>query len=143
MGGSIAMLVRRYQKKSTTNISHDWQYLYMHGFLISACVMGFMLGGIRTYMMGRPEFELWAPISYAFSIPASYFSEEVLAISHRWIWFWHMVFTMVFVGSIPFTRFYHFIGAFLTSRRSGKQRMPVFLRKSTSKKRPIILAPRP
>lgn len=109
--GSGGLVLRRLLRKSR-NLTHDWQYYYMHGFLISAVLMGFAIEAIRIYVTKAPDFETWSFVGWwlASLIPAGT-SEELLSSTHRGLWFWHMFFTMTFIASLSWTRFYHIFGA--------------------------------
>ena len=139
MAGLIILLglglafYRRYIKKpdylsSTRPLSELWMYLQ----LFNLVVVGYIIEGLRILGTGMPIGEkTWAPIGWA---SAEFFqsftlSDQSLATSYRYIWFYHMVSTMVFVASLGLSKFSHIImaplNALITPKRRGAILLPM------------------
>lgn len=104
---------RRYIDKpdylSATNPNREkWMFL----MLFMLVVIGFIMEGMRIVGTGMPAEEAYySPVGWllAKGIFAFNIDDYILATTYRWIWLFHMVNTMVFIASIPFTKFFHII----------------------------------
>lgn len=102
---------RRYVDKpkylSATNPNREkWMYLMLYLLVI----IGFLMEGMRIVGAGMPEMEAyWSPIGWitAKGIFALNLSDVALATTYKWTWLFHMINTMVFIASIPHTKFLH------------------------------------
>jgi len=118
---------RRYiDKPDYLSATKPKQELYMYSMLLILVVIGYVLEGIRILNTGMPANEMfYSPIGWivATSFKALNMSEPSWATIYKGIWFFHMVNTMVFVASIPFSKFFHIIGipisALITPPRRG------------------------
>jgi Fe-S oxidoreductase len=110
---------RRYIKKpDSLSATKPNQELYMYAMLFNLVVVGYLIEGLRILGTGMPIGEQsWAPIGYFLAVVFQNFnlSEPQLALFYRVLWFFHMASTMVFIGSIGFSKFSHFIFAPLSS----------------------------
>ena len=130
LGGAF---YRRYIKKpdylsSTHPLSELWMYLQ----LFNLVVIGYIIEGLRILGTGMPVGEkTWAPIGWAIAefFQSFSISDPSLATSYRYIWFYHMVSTMVFVASIGLSKFSHILmaplSALITPRRRGAVLSPM------------------
>jgi hypothetical protein len=83
----------------------------MYFMLIALVVLGYALEGFRILGTGMPINEAtWSPVGYFLAEVIGKFgmSDETLATWFRWTWMIHMVNTMVFVATIPYSKFLHF-----------------------------------
>ena len=72
-------------------------------------ITGFVIEGARMAVteLGTPLAN-WSPVGLVFAKAyAQYYSEETLLNLHRYTWWLHLVLVIVFIGSIPFTKFRH------------------------------------
>ena len=131
--GLALAFYRRYLKRpahlaATYPLSELWMYLQ----LFNLVVVGYIIEGLRILGTGMPIGEkTWAPVGW---ILAQYFnsfslSDESLATCYRYIWFYHMVSTMVFVASIGLSKFSHIfmapLSALITPKRRGAVLSPM------------------
>jgi Fe-S oxidoreductase len=127
LAGIILAARRRYvEKPSKLSATQPNQEKLMYGFLVVLVLVGFILEGLRILGTGMPEGEkAWAPIGYFLATLFSYigFSDSVLALLYRSLWFFHMANTMVFLAIIPYSKFSHFIllpiSSLLTKQKQG------------------------
>ncbi len=118
---------RRYVKKPDyLSSTKPNQELFMYLMLISLVVVGFILEGIRIYGTGMPVGEKsWAPIGWMLAtiFQNIKLEDSTWANLYRFVWFFHMLNTMVFVASIGYTKFFHIfslpLNALLTPPRRG------------------------
>jgi Fe-S oxidoreductase len=123
MGIFLAYKRRYISKPAYLSATKPNQEKYMYGMLLSLVLIGYLIEGLRILGTGMPEGErVWAPIGYGLAVIFGKLnlSDSVLAFSFRSLWMLHMLNTMVFVASIPFSKFAHFflipIGALVTPR---------------------------
>ena len=118
IGLAIAYHRRYIKKPDSLSATKPKQELYMYGMLVNLVIIGFLLEGFRIVGTGMPIGEkTWAPIGWALAVLFKSFNlaDEQLAFTYKGLWFFHMVSTMVFIGSIGFSKFSHFIFAPLSS----------------------------
>lgn len=131
--GGLALLVglalayyRRYiQKPDYLAATKPKQELYMYGMLFALVIVGFIIEGIRIMGTGMPEGEqLWSPIGWFLAKGFLSFGLEdsTWAGIYKSLWFLHMLNTMIFVASIPFSKFFHIVMAPLSSWITPKRR---------------------
>ena len=104
---------RRYIDKpdylAATNPNREkWMFLML--FLL--VIIGFLMEGMRIVGAGMPEMEAyWSPFGWliAKGIYSIGLSDIALATTYKWTWLFHMVNTMVFIGSISHTKFLHIL----------------------------------
>ena len=110
---------RRYIKKpDSLSATRPKQELYMYGMLLNLVIIGFLLEGLRILGTGMPVGEkTWAPVGYFLAVIFQSFglADNQLAFAYKGLWFFHMVSTMIFIASIGFSKFSHFIFAPLSS----------------------------
>jgi Fe-S oxidoreductase len=132
--GGVALLIglalayhRRYIKKPDyLAATHPKQELGMYLMLFLLVFVGYLLEGIRLIGAGMPEIEkTFAPFGWlmAQTLMILPLSDEMWAMSYRGLWFFHMVNTMVFIGGLTHTKFFHILAlplaALLTPARRG------------------------
>jgi len=106
---------RRYLKKPTfLKATKPQQEKYMYAILVWLVLIGYLLEGLRILGTGMPEAEkLYSPVGWFIATIWQSFSmqDNTLGFTYRTLWFLHMINTMVFIGSIPFSKFSHiFLG---------------------------------
>ena len=125
--GLIPAYYRRYVKKedklSATNPNQE---KFMYAMLVSLVIVGFLIEGLRILGTGLPEGEqTWSPIGWLLANLFEKFnlSDGQLSSSYRFLWFFHMANTMVFIASLGYTKFFHIIAlplnSLLTPARRG------------------------
>jgi Fe-S oxidoreductase/nitrate reductase gamma subunit len=102
------------------------QEMFMYSMLAALVIQGYLIEGLRILGNGMPTGEAqWAPIGWTLALLFGKFgfSEMALAYTYRALWFIHMVNTMVFVGSLGWSKFSHIfmlpVAALITPRRRG------------------------
>ncbi len=92
------------------------QEKFMYFMLAALVILGFLLEGIRIVgvedLATTPE-SMYSPIGFWIAKFLSIFnmSDSTLSLVYRVSWMVHMINTMAFVASIPYTKFFHFIAA--------------------------------
>ena len=126
IGLALAYFRRYIQKPAYLSSTKPNQELFMYLMLLALVIVGFLLEGIRIYGTGMPIGEKsWAPIGWGLALLFQSFNldESTWANLYRFIWFFHMANTMVFVASIGYTKFFHIfslpLNALLTPRMRG------------------------
>ena len=124
---------RRYIKRpeylsATRPFSELWMYLQLFNLVI----IGHIIEGLRILGTGMPIGEkTWAPVGWILAEFFGTFSmvDETLATCYRYIWFYHMLSTMVFVASIGISKFSHIfmapLSALITPRHRGAVLSPM------------------
>ncbi len=131
--GLVLAYQRRYIKKpSYLSASKPNQEKYMYLMLALLVLLGYLLEGLRILGTGMPVNEAtWSPVGWFLASLISNFqlTDETLALSFRVTWFVHMVNTMVFVATIPYSKFLHFLvlpfAALVTPPRRGAVLSPM------------------
>ncbi len=124
---------RRYIKKPNyLEASSPRQELYMYGILFWLVVLGFFLEGLRILGNNFPINErTWSPIGWLFAqfFALFNFSDSTLANIYRALWFIHMANTMLFIATIPISKFCHIlfipINSLITPQRRGGVLNPI------------------
>jgi Fe-S oxidoreductase/nitrate reductase gamma subunit len=104
-----AMFVRRYAfKPEGLETSRD--DAIMHGLLFVILFTGFVIEGARMAVteMGTP-LSLWSPVGLIFAKGMAGMGEDGLRALHAGTWWFHLLLVMLFIISIPFTKFRHII----------------------------------
>jgi Fe-S oxidoreductase/nitrate reductase gamma subunit len=115
-----AMLGRRYlfAPKGLETSRDD---AIMHGLLFLILVTGFVIEGARMAVteLGTP-LSVWSPVGFVFAKALSGMGEEGLRTLHIAGWWFHLLVALLFIVSIPYTKFRHIfttsINMFLADR---------------------------
>lgn len=118
---------RRYIKKPAyLEATKPKQELFMYTMLILLVVIGYFIEGLRILGNNMPINEsVWSPVGWALASLFGYFnmSDTTLAYSFRTLWFLHMANTMVFIATIPYSKFSHIfllpVASLITPPRRG------------------------
>ncbi|MBL6988858.1 MAG: 4Fe-4S dicluster domain-containing protein [Bacteriovoracaceae bacterium] len=114
IGIFIAYYRRYIKKESFLEATNPKRERWMYGILLNLVIGGLLLEGIRILGNDMPLLEKhFSPVGYALALVFSKLglSSYVWSIVHRVIWVEHMVLTMIFIGIIPKTKFFHIIFA--------------------------------
>ena len=128
IGLAIAYHRRYIKKPDSLSATKPKQELYMYAMLVNLVVVGYLIEGFRILGTGMPAGEqAWAPVGYTLAVIFQSFSlgDEQLALTYRILWFLHMASTMIFIASIGFSKFSHFIFAPLSSLITPTKRSAV------------------
>ncbi|MFH0915490.1 MAG: (Fe-S)-binding protein [bacterium] len=126
--GVVLAVLRRYVRRPA-QLERRW---YDHYPLITLFVLGitgFLMEGARIYAAGLPDYEQVASfVGYGLARGyADIGSAEGFTTFYRYMWIFHMLLTLGFIGLLGFTKFLHVFTApanvFLRDRRS-KGAMP-------------------
>lgn len=103
------LFVRRYIVRPP-GLETTWDDLFMHVLLFVILVSGFVIEGARMAVteMGT-SLSYWSPVGLVFAHGMIGLGEERLLSLHRTTWWFHLLLALVFIGSIPFTKFRHII----------------------------------
>ncbi len=108
IGISLAYWRRYIQKPSYLSASKPNQEKFMYIMLIALVVLGFVIEGIRIVANDMPIGEkTWAPIGWLIASLMTDIDKNTLLYSYRYLWFIHMVNTMVFIASLGYSKFSH------------------------------------
>jgi len=105
VGSGIALWRRYAEKPDRLNETH-YSSLYLHVMLIGLVLIGFVIEGLRISAVPH-DFAVWSPVGWSLAHLFSPLPDLTKATWHRSLWMLHMVMTMAFVASIPFTKFSH------------------------------------
>ncbi len=107
--GMGALFVRRYFLQSST-VESTWNDAFMHGLLFLILLTGFVIEGARMAVteLGTP-LAYWSPVGLVFAKAMSGIGETGLQQLHVFTWWFHLLLVMVFIISIPFTKFRHLV----------------------------------
>jgi Fe-S oxidoreductase/nitrate reductase gamma subunit len=104
---------RRYVKKPEyLSATKPKRELFMYAMLFLLVVIGYVLEGLRISGTGMPIGEkFWSPVGWfiAQAFQGANLSETSMATTYRFLWMFHMANTMVFLASIPYSKFSHII----------------------------------
>ena len=105
--GMGALFVRRYLLQSDA-LESTWNDAFMHGLLFLILLTGFVIEGARMAVteLGSP-LSYWSPVGLVFAKAMSGMGESGLQSLHVSTWWFHLLLVMVFIVSIPFTKFRH------------------------------------
>lgn len=117
---------RRYIKKPDyLSATKPKRELYMYAMLVLLVVIGYLLEGLRISGTGMPIGErLWSPVGWvlALGFEGLNLSDGAMATTYRTLWMFHMANTMVFLASIPYSKFSHTILIPITSLITPERR---------------------
>ncbi len=126
LGIGLAYYRRYLLKPKYLSATKPQQEKFMYAMLVWLVGIGYLLEGLRILGTGMPADESWiSPIGWSVaSIFASFnLTETTLAYIYRTLWGIHMLNTMAFLASIPFTKFAHIfwgpLNSLLTPYRRG------------------------
>jgi len=105
IGIGIALWRRFSEKPALLEESH-YNSLYMHLMLIGLVLIGFVIEALRISAIPH-DFEIWSPIGWSLAHLFNGLTDVTKAAWHHLLWMIHMVMTMTFVASIPFSKFSH------------------------------------
>ncbi len=101
------LLIRRYiiRPEGLDNKIDD---LIMHGLLFAILITGFVIEGARMAVteLGTP-LAGWSPVGLLFAKAMAAMDPEALLSLHKATWWSHLLLAIVFIISIPFTKFRH------------------------------------
>ena len=105
--GMGALFVRRYLVNSAA-LDSNWNDAFMHGLLFLILLTGFVIEGARMAVteLGTP-LSYWSPVGLVFAKAMSGMEATGLQQLHVFTWWFHLLLVMVFIVSIPFTKFRH------------------------------------
>ena len=106
------------------------QELFMYGILFLLVVVGYLLEGMRIVGAGMPSMEAsWSPIGWIMAKAFLGMQESTLIFSYQALWIFHMFNTMLFIGSIGYSKFSHIFtlpfAALITPRHRGAVMEPM------------------
>ncbi len=80
----------------------------MHGLIFCILVAGFVIEGARMAVteLGTP-LSFWSPMGLVFGKAFSGMGEDNLRTLHAGTWWFHLLLVMLFIISIPYTKFRH------------------------------------
>ncbi|MFH0784381.1 MAG: heterodisulfide reductase-related iron-sulfur binding cluster [Pseudomonadota bacterium] len=80
----------------------------MHGLIFIILVTGFVIEGARMAVteLGTP-LSFWSPIGLVFAKALSGMAEDSLRTLHAGTWWFHLLLVILFIISIPYTKFRH------------------------------------
>lgn len=124
---------RRYVKKPAyLEATRPKQELYMYGMLFALVVLGYLIEGLRILGTGMPVDEaVYSPVGWMIAkfFGVFGFSDVVLAYTFRSMWMLHMLNTMLFIATIPYSKFGHIFllpfASLITPPRRGAVLVPM------------------
>jgi Fe-S oxidoreductase len=112
IGLALAYYRRYIKKPDFLSATKPQQEKFMYAMLASLVVIGFVLEAIRLIGTGLPQEEsLWSPVGWALAMVLNSFglNDEILALTYKSLWLFHMVNTMFFVACLTHTKFFHIL----------------------------------
>ncbi|HOO56287.1 MAG TPA: heterodisulfide reductase-related iron-sulfur binding cluster [bacterium] len=106
IGLSIA-IIRRYVLKPKT-LESNWENAYMLILLLFIGVGGFALEGLRIAHVGD-QWAAYTPFGLAMSKLMAAVPESMVAPLYQVTWWTHAGATFLLMGSLPYTKFFHFL----------------------------------
>jgi Fe-S oxidoreductase/nitrate reductase gamma subunit len=107
-GTSYAIYRRKILKPDLLHSSPvDFILLY---FLLLLVIQGFTLEGLRIAAT-NDQWALYSPVGYIFSFAFWGLSLGSLTFLHFALWWFHTITVFVFIGIIPYTKFFHIISS--------------------------------
>ena len=104
-----AMFLRRYAFRPV-GLETSRDDAIMHGLLLLILLTGFVIEGARMAVteLGTP-LSYWSPVGLLFAKALAGMGENGLRALHVTTWWFHLLLVMLFIISIPFTKFRHLI----------------------------------
>lgn len=130
----LALAYRRRYIKTPTYLksTNPKSELFMYRILASLVVIGYLIEGLRISAVGLPLNEAtWSPVGFFLALIFSKLSlsDTVMAYTYRFFWLYHMINTMVFIGAIGYSKFFHIFAlpfqALITPDRRGAVLSPM------------------
>jgi Fe-S oxidoreductase len=118
LGLGLAYYRRYIVKPAYLESTKPYREVFMYTMLFLLVIVGFLLEGIRIYRTGMPAAEMIiSPVGWFFASVLSLFnmSEFAWSWTYRSLWAFHMLNTMVFIGSISHSKFFHIVAIPITS----------------------------
>lgn len=118
IGLSLAYYRRYIKKPDYLSATKPKREIYMYSILVALVVLGYVIEGFRIIGAGMPAHEAtYSPIGW---LMANFFlmfhmSDDTLISVYKALWMLHMINTMVFIATIPYSKFSHFIYAPLSA----------------------------
>ena len=84
----------------------------MLGALALMVVQGYFLEGMRISATSD-QWAWYSPLGLVFSLPFNYLPVSLTKLSHFMMWWFHTVTVFAFIGSLPYTKFFHIISSSL------------------------------
>lgn len=112
LGLGLAYYRRYIKKPDYLSATQPKREMFMYIMLLLLVVIGYALEGIRISGTGMPIGErLWSPVGWAVALFINLLgmNEDTMALTYRSLWMFHMANTMVFLASIPYSKFSHMI----------------------------------
>ncbi|HUT55799.1 MAG TPA: (Fe-S)-binding protein [bacterium] len=98
---------RRYVVKAE-RLDNKWDDAFVLILLFAATLTGFVLEGLR--IANTPDhWAAWAPVGLVFSKVMGGMSEATVMRVYQGLWWFHALVAFTFIGSIPYTKFFHII----------------------------------
>lgn len=110
LAGIAIALWRRYSEKPDRLNETHYNSLYMHIMLIGLVCVGFVIEGLRISAVPH-NFEMWSPVGWSLAHLFNGMTDLSKAIWHHSLWMLHMIMTMAFIATIPFSKFSHIFTA--------------------------------
>lgn len=101
------LLLRRYLVRPR-QLDSKLDDAVMHGLLFGILLSGFVVEAARMAVteLGSP-LALWSPVGLVFARAMSGLPEATLLSMHLYVWWFHLLLVMVFIGLIPSTKLRH------------------------------------
>ncbi len=130
LGVGLAFYRRFILKPDYLTLKNSKPELFMYLTIITLVIVGYLLEGLRIYGTNMPQAEsTWSPVGWFIASIFSAMSIQLSSIQffHKFLWFIHMVSTMVFVSALGYRKFFHIIAAITTSLVSRKNQGAVLM----------------
>lgn len=104
--GIIMAAFRRYVYKSKT-LDNNADDAITLGLIFAIILTGFIIEGARMAVQTDP-WASWGFVGAWLSIPLkAIFNPGQLLVLHRWLWWFHLVLAMAFIGYLPYSKMLH------------------------------------
>lgn len=142
-GLALAFFRRYVEKPDYLSATKPNREKYMYFMLALLVILGYFLEGLRiegtraawlaggTEVLFSPNEKYWSPVGWQLAnlFEATGLSDQTLAGLWKGLWLFHMLNTMVFIASIPYTKFSHIfllpLQALITQKRKGAVLKPM------------------
>jgi len=105
--GLCIAIYRRYIMKPKS-LESDWQNAYMLILLLFLGVGGFVLEGMRIHFAGD-QWAMFSPVGLVVSKAMGIIPASAVPVVYPTVWWLHALATFVLIGSLPYTKFIHFL----------------------------------